>query len=345
MTTMTEVAEAAGVSVMTVSNVLSGRRRVSPETSEKVMRAVTDLHYQVNLTARNLRSGRSGSVALIVPQFDHAYFGALGARVARAMEALGRQVVIEQTSASAAGELSALALARLHMYDGAIFSVVGLRESELDRIRDSIPIVLLGEREVPARFDHVMMGNVEGARLAVAHMFERGSRRVLIAGGRRGLGSTGMSCLRTQGWTGAHQQAGLTVDERLILELPRLDVGEGRAAIAAALAADPSIDGVFAVTDDVAVGALAGVRDAGRSVPADVQVVGFDNLEIGAHVYPELTSIDPSSDWIVDNAVRLLQARMGQDPPADAEHLVSPVRLVERGSTRPVRRGAGPARN
>ncbi len=334
MTTMTEVAQAAGVSVMTVSNVLSGRRRVSPETRERVLQAVAELDYQVNLTARNLRYGRSGSIALLVPQFDHAYFGALGARVARAVADLGRQVVVEQTTASPEGELSALSLARLHMYDGAIFTVVGLREAELDKIRDSIPIVLLGEREVPARFDHVMMGNIEGARLAVEHMLNRGSRRVLIAGGRLGQDPLGMSRARTLGWLTAHDEAGVPAEENLILHMAQLDIVHARKAVAAAVAADPGIDGVFGVTDDVAIGALAGLRDAGRQVPEDVQVVGFDNLEIGAHIHPELTSVDPSSDWIVDNAVRLLQARMSDDPPIEAEHLISPVRLVKRGSTR-----------
>ncbi|SEE77283.1 LacI family DNA-binding transcriptional regulator [Ruania alba] len=334
MPTIRDVARLAGVSMMTVSRVVNQRPQVSPGTRERVLAAMAELDYQVDLTAQQLRSGSSGTVALIVPRLDHAYFGQLGAIAADAVIDRGRHLVVEQSSASQEGELAALSLARLHQYDGAILSVVGLGNAEVNRIRDSLPVVLLGEKEVPARFDHVMMGNVSGARLATEHLLDRGARHVMIVGGRHGEPTDGMQSARTAGWVEAHQSRGVEVDPRLLLELEFIDTGVTRRTVARAVEQDPTIDAMFCVTDEVAIGALAGLADAGRRVPEDVRVVGFDNLRLGAHIGPGLTTIDPGNEWIITEAIRLLEARMSPSPPTAAEHLIAPVQLVERGSSR-----------
>ena len=181
--TLKDVARAAGVSVMTVSNVVNDRPRVGPETRARVLDAIADLGYEVNLTARRLRAGRSGTIAFVVPRVDHPYFGQLGAQLTTALRASDRHLVIEQTNASKEGELGALSQARLQMYDGVLLSVVGLAPDDVDRLQTQLPLVLLGERPMPPRFDHVMLGNVEGARLATAHLLARGARRVAIVGG------------------------------------------------------------------------------------------------------------------------------------------------------------------
>ncbi|UFU06545.1 LacI family DNA-binding transcriptional regulator [Ruania halotolerans] len=334
MTTIRDVARLAEVSTMTVSRVVNARPQVSPATRERVLAAMVELDYHVDLTARQLRSGSSGTVALIVPRLDHVYFGQLGAQLADAVGKRGRHLVVEQSSASREGELAALSLARLHMYDGAILSVVGLGNTEVNRIRATLPVVLLGEKPVPRRFDHVMMSNVAGARLATGHLLDCGARRVMIVGGEFGPVSRGMRFARTTGWEEAHSARGLAVDPRLVLSSDPIKAQMARTAVSRAVTRDPSIDALFCVTDEAAIGAMAGLADAGRRVPEDIQVVGFDNLAIGAHIGPGLTTIDPGNDWIVENVVRLLEARMSSPPPTAAEHLVAPARLVERGSTK-----------
>ena len=333
MPTLKDVAKASGVSVMTVSNVVNGRPRVSEATRQRVLAAVDELGYQVNLTARSLRAGRSGTIALSIPRVDHPYFAELAAAVTDALQASGRHLVVEQTGASREGELSALSQARLQMYDGVLLSVVGLKESEVARLHSDMPLVLLGEKPMPLERDHVMLGNREGARLATSYLIERGARRVAIVGGTPKSGNRGMVGMRTAGWRDAHEQAGLVPDERLILPPDHFAMAESRATIRAAVDAGLDFDGVFAVTDQVAIGVMAGLHDRGLHVPDDVQVVGFDDLDVSEHLVPGLTTVDPRVDLVVAESLRLLERRMSGGEAA-AEHVVMPVRLVVRGTTR-----------
>ncbi|MFU8945353.1 LacI family DNA-binding transcriptional regulator [Mycetocola zhadangensis] len=331
--TMRDVARASGVSLMTVSNVINGRPgAVGTETRLRVLEAVDRLGYEVNLTARRLRNGRTGAIGLIVPRFDHPYFGELEARLARELAKSGRHLSVEQSGASAEGELAALSHARIATYDAVLLSVVGLHYDDVDKLRTSVPIVLLGEQSMPSRFDHVQLDNEGGAHLATAHLIDKGARNVLIVGGEED-GPESMTATRTRGWERAHADAGLTPRRDGVLPLPELEIACAREEVRKRLAETPEIDGIFAITDQVAIGVLAGIHDARLRVPEDVQVVGFDNLALGEHITPGLTTIDPSHDWMVKKAVELIDQRIaGEDVPP--QHLVSPGALVVRGSTK-----------
>lgn len=330
---MSDVARAAGVSMMTVSNVLNGRPKVSAETRLRVLEVVDELGYAMNLNARRLRRGRTGAIGLIVPRFDRQYYGELAARLSDRLTAEGMHLVVEQSGASREGELSALSLARLQQYDGVVLSPVGLDAGDLDRLHPDLPIVLLGEQHVPARYHHVEMGNVAGGRLATSHLLACGARRIAVLGGRL---SAERPEMRTEGWAQALREAGIEPDPDLVVPLPGFSMSEARAAVAERIAAGQVIDGVFAVTDEVAVGVLAGLRDAGLRVPDDVGVVGFDNLRISEHVVPGLTSIDPDHEAMVDHMLRLLRLQTDAKGAA-AETVVGEASLVVRGTTRLMR--------
>lgn len=337
---MSDVARAAGVSVMTVSNVINGRPRVGPDTRLRVLALIDELGYQVNLTARSLRAGQTNTIALMVPAFDHAYFGELAARVARAVEATGRHLALEQTGADPDGELAAVSLARLQTYDGVLLSVVGLDTAEVDLLHPNVPIVLLGERLLPDRFDHVSMGNVDGARLATRHLLETGAGRVAILGGTHSRGVSGMTEMRTAGWRTAYADLGLEPDPALIVEVSSQDMREAREATFRLIASGTRFDGIFASTDAVAIGAMSALATAELHVPHDVQVVGFDNLPLGEFISPSLSCVDPDHDFMVSEAMRLLTRNIANHGlPADhprpsPEHVIGPARLLLRGSTR-----------
>ena len=338
MATMSDVARLAGVSTMTVSNVLSSRSRVGDDTRLRVLTAVDELGYEVNLTARRLRAGRVDTVALIVPSFDHAYFAELAAGFAAEFARHGRHLVVTQSGASREGELSALSQARLGQYDGVILSAVGLAYEEVDALRSAQPLLLLGEQAVPPRFDHVCIANVEGARLAVRHLLDRGARRVAVAGGVAACRGDGvpardsMSGLRTRGWRAAHDEAGVVPDERLLLGGARYAAADARRAVGDALAEGLQFDAVFAITDEIAHGVLAALHGAGLRVPEDVAVVGFDDLRMSEFATPGLSSVDVSRDWIVQHAVSVIERRIaGED--GEPVRLTAPVRLVVRASS------------
>lgn len=340
MATMSDVARRAGVSKMTVSNVLNGRARVGEATRDRVLAAVDELGYEINLTARRLRAGRIDTIALIVPRFDHMYFAELAASFATEAAAHGRHLVVAQSGASKEGELSALSQARLGQYDAVVLSAVGLTYDEVDALRTVQPLVLLGEQEVPPRFDHVSIGNAEGGRLAVRHMLDRGARRVAVVDGPpvghdasgTGLVPDPTSGLRTQGWRAAHAEVGLVPDERLVLGDAQYTAEGARRVLAEALAGGLDVDAVFAVTDEMAYGVLTALHEAGRRVPDDVAVVGFDDLRGSAFAVPGLSSVDPGRDWIAREAVRVVERRLAGEEFAPVR-LTTPVELVVRGSS------------
>src|SRR5690606_3506109 len=215
--TMTDVARHAGVSTMTVSNVINGRsQRVSESTRQRVLATIAELGYQVNETARNLRRGRTGAVGLAVPACAPGYSGGLADRLADRFAAHGLRLAVERTGASRTAELDALTAPRLSGYDGFVLSVVAGDAADLDRISIDTPVVLIGERAVPARFDHVLMDNVGGARLATALLLRTGARRIALLGGVAVAEET-MPGLRTRGYRAAHAEAGIPVPEDLIV--------------------------------------------------------------------------------------------------------------------------------
>ncbi len=331
MVRMADVAQAAGVSVMTVSNVLNDRLPVGEPTRARVMAAVEELGYQVNLTARHLRAGRTDTIAFIAPSF-HDYFGEVADRIALPIEAEGRHLVLARTSANAEQEMEALSVARLHLYDGVLLSVAGLDTDRLDRVRTAKPIVLLGERGVPERFDHVRLANEEGARLATAHMIDGGSRRILALGCTFDPGHT-MASDRRLGWERALTDAGLGVDPRYVVPIPVYGSAPAREALLQVIDSGLPFDGVFSATDIIALGAVSALAERGLRIPDDVQVTGFDNLEMAQFLPPGLTSVDTNHEELAEKAVGILHRRIaGWDGPA--EHAVIPVRLVVRGSTR-----------
>ncbi|MGW6201306.1 LacI family DNA-binding transcriptional regulator [Kribbella sp. NPDC055110] len=331
--TMADVARFAGVSTMTVSNVINGRPRVGAETRDRVLAAIGELGYQVNLAARHLRAGRTGVVGLAVPELERPYFAQLAARLADRFEAHGLRIVTERTGASREGEMDAVAFSRLRMYDGLILSVVDIDPAELSQLRTDAPVVMIGERALPSRFDHVMMDNVDGARQATAHLLATGARRIAMIGGDP-AGSATMPALRAEGYALAHTESGVPVDPELNVRCS-FGLKDGYDGIRALRVRGIEFDAVFALTDVLAMGALRALADAELRVPDDVQVVGFDDIDEAAYLVPSLSTVNPGHGEMADAITRLMTAQLS-GPGGGPKELVVPAQLVLRGTTKPV---------
>jgi DNA-binding LacI/PurR family transcriptional regulator len=331
---MTDVARRAGVSTMTVSNVINGRsQRVSEPTKQRVLATIAELGYQVNMTARNLRMGRTGAVGLAVPGFAPGYYGELADRLADRFAAHGLRLAMERTGGSRSAELDALTAPRLSGYDGFVLSVVAGEAADLDRLSLDTPVVLIGERAVPARFDHVLMDNVGGARLATELLIRTGARRIALLGGVP-VAEESMQGLRTRGYRDAHEAAGTAVRDELIVSCG-FGVQDGYAAVRDLAGRGVLFDAIFALTDSAAIGALRALAEAGRRVPEDVQVIGFDNLDDGGFTVPSLTTVEPGNAEMADAICALLIERIESRPALVPARVVMPeTRLVERESTR-----------
>lgn len=331
MVTIRDIADAAGVSPMTVSNVINKRPHVAATTREKVLATIDRLDYRVNVAARNLRRGRTHTIGLAVPEIDRPYWGQLAAAMIEHGKRHDLTVVIEQTGRSRENELNALALSRVRMYDGLILGAVGLGTEDRDLLKVDYPIVILGERIFQSPVDHVATANTEGARAAVEHLIEQGARRIAIAHGPL-TDDVDVSSLRHAGYQQALESHDIPFDPALVAEFETFDPASGAEMVHRLRSAGTDFDAVFCVTDYVALGVLRGLADAGLRVPDDVQVVGFDNNEFGRFLVPSLTTVDPDYDEIARRAVDLLTNRI-ENAQAEPVELVSSFRVVAREST------------
>jgi len=325
------------VSTMTVSNVINGRsQRVSDATRERVLATIADLGYQVNVAARQLRMGRTGMVGLAVPDFETGYYGELADRLADRLAGHGLRLVMERTQASRSAELDTLTAPRLSAFDGFVLSVVAGDKADLEQLRIDTPVVLIGERAVPARFDHVLMDNVGGARAATGLLLRTGSRRIVLLGGQPSRQQT-MPALRTRGYRKAHEEAGVPLRKELIVPSP-YRIEAGYATVRRLIEDKIDFDAVFALTDTTAYGALRALTEAGIRIPDDVQVMGFDNLVSSRFSVPALSTVEPDNDGMADAICELLverieHGRQGSEP-VPARVIMPEAKIIERETTR-----------
>lgn len=344
MATMADVARLAGVSVKTVSNVLNGYPYVRDTTRERVLAAVAELGYEINATARSLRSGRTGMIGLAVPELAQPYFGELADEILAAGRRHGVQVLIEPTGYTREGELAALREPRRGLIDGLLFSAAVLDQSDVAMLEEvDYPLVLLGEQLFSPRVDHVTMRNVEGARAATELLLDLGRTSIAVVGMLHAE-TAGAATLRFEGYRQALAARGLEVDPRL---LGWADAGWHRAngarAMASVLDSGVRVDGVVAFNDALAIGAMFELQVRGIAVPDDVSVVGFDDIEDARYSVPALTTVDPGRREIADVAVALLcrrvEERLARREAEDGPVLhLADMRVVERESTAPRRR-------
>lgn len=331
---MTDVAKLAGVSTMTVSNVLNNRPHVREALRQRVLHAVEASGYVVNHAARSLRRGSTGVIGLAIPELDRPYFGQLAARVIARCADLGYRVAIEQTGAALEGELAAIALSRTLDCDGLILSAVGLGPDEIRRLGQTIPLVLLGENTFDGMVDHVAMANEEGAHAATNHLIKQGCRRIAWVGRDGSTVETSNAVgLRGEGYRKALRGAQLTPDPALQPQLTAWTMAEGARAIHALVDTGRSFDGVVAVTDTVAFGVLRALADRGLKVPDDVKVIGFDDVLEARFSIPSLSSIAPDHDWMTITAIDMLISRINGSAHGRAE-VTAPFQVVARESTR-----------
>jgi DNA-binding LacI/PurR family transcriptional regulator len=333
--TLRDVAVLAGVSVKTVSNVVNGYAFVKDENRRRVEQAILATGYRPNLGARNLRRGRTGFVALMVPELGIPYFGELAALVITAAQERDWNVLIEQTQGTREREQSTLASLGPHLIDGAIVSPEALEADDFAAFAPGVPMVLLGEHAVEVPIDHVAIDNVGAARLAVEHLIGLGRRRIAAIGQNPRRGT---AALRLNGYRDALVAAGIPVSGDLIAPVAQYHRRDGAAAMHALLDGAEPPDAVFCFNDLLAIGALRAAADRGLSVPGDVAVVGFDGTEESRFTRPSLTTISPDKEAIARTAIELL-ARRTAAAEADFEDVQTPFTLQVREST-----GAAPGR-
>jgi DNA-binding LacI/PurR family transcriptional regulator len=307
-----DVAARAGVSIKTVSNVVNGYVHVAPDTRARVQAAIEALGYVPNMAARQLRSGRSGVIALAVPELQSPYFAEIAGLIVQAAERRSWTVLIDQTDGQAERERNLLTGLRRHAIDGLIFSPLAVAGEELVH-RDGTPMVLLGERIWHGPADHVAIDNTAAAADATRHLIAQGRRRIAAIGAQDGPSAV-TARQRLAGHRAALAEAGLPADPALEMSVDSFHRSDGAAAMARLLDAGEPPDAVFCFNDLLALGAIRTLLKRGIAVPGQVAVIGFDDIEDGRFSTPTLSTVAPDAGRIAQLAVDLLAERLGDDP-------------------------------
>jgi LacI family transcriptional regulator, repressor for deo operon, udp, cdd, tsx, nupC, and nupG len=328
-----DVAKLAGVSVKTVSNVVNDYAHVTEGTRQRVRLAIDELNYRPNPAARTLRSGRSGIIGLALPEVGIPYFAELAGLIVDVAAEQSWTVLIDQTGGQLERELLVSEGMRAHMLDGLIFSPIAMGPQELAARRDDTAMVLLGERIFDGPADHVAIDNVAAARDATAHLVALGRRRIAAIGDQRHVPAGRTAHLRLEGYRRALAEAGLPYAEELVLPADDYHRADGAEMMTRLLALDPPPDAVLCFADLIALGALRTLLSAGRRVPEDVAVVGFDDIEDGRFSTPSLTTIRPDKQEIARLAVSFLLSRMSSGAGHPPREVQAGYDLVVREST------------
>lgn len=316
---LVDVAQRAGVSPRTVSNVLHDHPHIRESTRKKVEEALVELDYRVNLSARALAGRSTGFIALAIPELDNPYFSSLAAHVIEACAARDWTVLIEQTAAQEDRERNAVFGPASRLVDGVILQLDAIDEQELSSRFAHSNLVLIGEEAAAAWADHVAVDNVSAAREVTEHLLCLGRERIATAGILpSGLNAT--SELRYRGIWQTLEAAGVGLRTEQLIGVDNFRRPDGAVAAEQLLELDELPEAVVCYNDLVASGVLARLREAGVSVPDEIAVVGFDDNEESRFMAPPLTTIAWDMAAIAQRCVDELYERSrpggGSKPPA-----------------------------
>ncbi|GAA2462115.1 LacI family DNA-binding transcriptional regulator [Streptomyces pulveraceus] len=319
--TIADVARVAGVSKTTVSRVVNAKGEVDGSTAARVREVIARLGYVPSSGAVGLARGSSRTVGMLVPSLTWPWMGEVLQGVVDTVEAADYGLLLFTCNRGAesvrrfTGQVSARA------FDGLL---VVEPENTLDHLtalhRDGLPIVLIDDRGHHPEFPSVVTTNHEGGASAARHLLAAGRTRPLVITGPQHFG-----CVRdrTEGFR-------TVLPTGLVVEGDFTERG-GRLAVQRLLASGAEFDSVFAHNDISAAGVLRALRAAGRSVPDDIAVVGFDDIPMAEHTEPPLTTVRQPARRMGETAARVLLSHLGGTAVPDAP-VVLPTELVVRHS-------------
>ena len=328
MATIYEVAKLAGVSLATVSRVINDSGRVSERTRDKVLAAMAQLDYEPNNIAQSLATSRSNCVGVLVSELYGPIFGAMLSAIESELRKAGKFTIFAAGHSIAEKEEESIRFLTSRKCDALILHVEAL-PNEFFSIKqnDMLPFVLLN-RAAPALEDRcISLDNEQGGYLATRTLLQAGHRAIGYISGPL---SWGDAAARFEGHKRALAEAGVGYDERMLVEGTYME-SSGATAMEQLLARGLPLTAVAVANDEMAAGAMDVLRQAGRSIPDDFSLVGFDNVRWARFLHPKLTTIEyPVAEMSRMAAQWVLKNVYGQED-INLRHVFQP-RLIERDS-------------
>ncbi|HZE37416.1 MAG TPA: LacI family DNA-binding transcriptional regulator [Stackebrandtia sp.] len=319
-----DVAARAGVSVTTVSHVLSSRRPVAEATRAKVLEVIAELDYRPNEMARGMRSQRTSAIALLVPDLSHPFHTSAARGLQDAVRPKGYHCIVSATDGDGDVERD-LIRQLMTRVDGMVIAGAEPGIVAVQPLIDAeVPLVLLGADIPGPGFDVVTNADYDAGAMAAHHLVDQGRRRIGFITGSQDFGGPAR---RVEGYRSAVERA----DPALVIRSDGSLEGGARCMARLLDAAEPP-DAVICISDVVAIGALYAARDRSVAVPEDLAVIGFDDIEAAALVTPPLTTMATSSREHGAAAGELLLRRIDSAEQVEPRRVVFPATLVRRQS-------------
>lgn len=328
--TLKDLARECGVNVSTVSRSLSGSYGVNAETRKRVLNAAERLNYRPNRVARAMATGKSHTLALVISDVRNPFFAELARGAEDAAFAAGYDLILCNSDLDPAKQLHYIRTLIGKRVDGIAMNAVTplSRDEQAELASYGVPIVLLNRVAGSEAFSSVAADNLQGGLLAGNHLIALGHRCLGHLTGPRRQGNVND---RTSGFLKAAESAA-GVEVHVLRGAHTMQGGYELARLL--LERHPQVTAVFAANDAMAFGAIRALTEAGRRIPEDISLIGYDNVELSAIVQPPLTTIHQSKSELGRAAVQMLLSHTGKS--ALPEHRVLGVRLIERHSCRPI---------
>lgn len=326
--TVNDVAKLAGVSTATVSRVINNSTNVSSKTRERVQSAISELNYSPNMLGSNLRKSKSGQILILMPNINNPFYTAIieGAQDVARNE--GYRILVANTYSSVDSIVSYAKLLSQRLIDGLI-----LLSSEsydiIKKLGETYPVVQCSGYNENMLIPYVGINDSEASRTAVSHLVNIGKRKIaMINSDLRYL----YAVRRQKAFVSFLEDAGIAVRKDWIKYAKEIDFDKGFSAASELLSGDDIPDAIFCVSDVYAAASIKAAKKAGLSIPKDIAIVGFDNINISIMTDPTITTISQPMYRLGSEACKML-CSMITNPTEPVSNVILSSDLIVREST------------
>lgn len=330
--TLKQLADHIGVSISTVSRVLNGvadRYRISKKTQETILSAAKALQFEPNALARSLRTNRTQTIGLIIPDISNPFFANIASNVEKEARKLNYTIILCDSEEETGLEKETLNLLRNRKVDGLIVCPVGTDPAYLVHLRDSGVSLVIIDRYFPGtQLPYVASDNYQGAYEATNHLIEAGHSQIACI---RGIPGTTPSDKREEGFRSALGEAGIQVDESLIVGD---NFGEENGYLETKLLLNRPVrpTAILGISNLISIGAIRAISEEGLSVPEDVSIISFEEQPYSAYLATPMTTVAQQHQEMGRLAVKMLVSQMSGNGEDEAEGVLLPTKLIIRKS-------------
>ena len=328
-TSIKDVAREAGVSIATVSRVLNDIDVVNEDTKKKVLDAIKKLGYRPNIVARSLKTQRTKTIGILVPDISSGSYPEIVRGAEDVANIYDYNVILCNSDFDYDKEKDYLRVLKEKMVDGVIYMSSSLQEESLDIINDlDLKTVLVETKDREERLPSVTIDNVEATYEATKYLISKGIKNIAFVGVKKDVANAWG--YRFLGYERALKEAGIEVDEDLVF-LQNLKYKTGYDAAEKFSSLNKKIEGVVCASDEIAMGVINGLREAGINTPDDISVIGFNNNAMSSYFYPRLTTVNQPSYDMGSVAMRML-IKILNNKPLEEDQYVLDYKLIKRES-------------